>query len=112
MEQTHIGGADFENGIGIVRLVGNLVLNYEKVQLVADIDLATLKGTGHLILIEETDSSQHDNAKSNAINRSEVGVAADINRVEDTALGEPGLQGTSRTLGAKKKIASYRKKTN
>lgn len=51
-EQTRLDGADFENGTGHVHLVGNLTLNYEKVQLVADIDLASLAGTGHLVLIE------------------------------------------------------------
>jgi hypothetical protein len=54
MEQTRLDGADFESGTGNVRLVGNLTLNYDKVQLVADIDLASLKGTGRLVLIEET----------------------------------------------------------
>jgi hypothetical protein len=39
---------DFDRGNGHLKLVGNLVLNYEPVQCVADIDLATLTGTGHL----------------------------------------------------------------
>lgn len=50
---TQIGDADFENAKGIVHLVGNLTLNYDRIQLVADIDLSTLKGTGNLVLIEE-----------------------------------------------------------
>lgn len=58
MDQTRLDGADFESGTGSVRLVGNLTLNYDKVQLVADIDLASLKGTGYLVLIEEAGSSQ------------------------------------------------------
>jgi hypothetical protein len=33
---------------GTIKLVGDLVLNYEKVRCIADIDLATLSGTGHL----------------------------------------------------------------
>lgn len=53
MERTRLDGADFEAGTGSVHLVGGLTLNYDKVQLVADIDLASLKGTGHLVLIEE-----------------------------------------------------------
>lgn len=53
MTQTKLEGADFENGTGNVRLVGNLTLNYDKVQLVADIDLASLKGTGHLVPVKE-----------------------------------------------------------
>ena len=51
-EQTRIEGADFENGTGQVHLVGNLTLNYDRVQLVADIDLASLAGTGYLVLVE------------------------------------------------------------
>lgn len=58
MEQTQLGGADFEAGTGSVHLVGNLTLNYVKVQLVADIDLTTLKGTGHLVPLEKADDSQ------------------------------------------------------
>lgn len=57
MEQTRLDDADFESGTGNVHLVGNLTLNYNKVQLVADIDLASLKGTGHLVLIEESGGS-------------------------------------------------------
>ena len=59
MQQTRLDGADFDSGTGNVRLVGNLTLNYDKVQLVADIDLSSLKGTGQLVLIEEAGSSKH-----------------------------------------------------
>lgn len=53
MTQTKLEGADFESGTGSVRLVGNLTLNYDKVQLVADIDLASLKGTGQLVAVKD-----------------------------------------------------------
>ena len=43
--------ADFEQAAGVVRLSGNLSLNYVKVRCVADIDLATLAGTGHLEIL-------------------------------------------------------------
>jgi hypothetical protein len=52
MEQTRLDGADFESGAGSVHLVGNLTLNYDKVRLVADIDLASLQGTGYLMPVE------------------------------------------------------------
>ena len=52
-ELTQLGDADFEKSTGIVHLVGHLTLNYDRVQLVDDVDLSTLKGTGHLVLIEE-----------------------------------------------------------
>src|SRR5262245_18023442 len=53
MDETRLDGADFDSGTGNVHLVGNLTLNYDKVRLVADIDLASLKGTGQLVLVEE-----------------------------------------------------------
>jgi hypothetical protein len=37
-----------ENGDGTIHIAGNLVLNYERVRCVADIDLTTYQGTGHL----------------------------------------------------------------
>jgi hypothetical protein len=40
--------ADFVQPAGRVHLAGSLVLNFVKVRCVADIDLATLQGTGHL----------------------------------------------------------------
>ncbi len=71
MTQTRLDGADFEGGTGNVRLVGNLTLNYDKVQLVADIDLASLKGTGHLVLVEEAGvpkSTRNGNSAANGAN--------------------------------------------
>ena len=40
--------ADFEQQSGMVHLVGELILNYVKVRCVADINLTTLEGKGHL----------------------------------------------------------------
>jgi hypothetical protein len=45
---------DFEKATGSVHLEGGLTLNYEKVKVVADIDLASLAGVGHLESIDET----------------------------------------------------------
>jgi len=44
--------ADFENATGTVHVVGGLTLDYVKVRCIADIDLATLEGTGHLEKVE------------------------------------------------------------
>lgn len=52
-ERTNLDGGNFEEGTGTVTLAGNLVLNYVKVRLVADIDLVTMEGTGHLEILEE-----------------------------------------------------------
>ncbi|HTK06074.1 MAG TPA: hypothetical protein VL485_02810 [Ktedonobacteraceae bacterium] len=47
-EATRLDAADFECGTGIIHIEGTLILNYTKVCCIADIDLATFKGTGHL----------------------------------------------------------------
>ncbi len=52
-EATDISQADFENQTGNAHLVGGLTLNYVKVRCIADIDLQTLAGKGHLEPIEE-----------------------------------------------------------
>jgi uncharacterized protein YbdZ (MbtH family) len=44
--------ADFALGSGSVHLEGGLTLDYVKVRCIADIDLGTLGGTGHLELAE------------------------------------------------------------
>jgi hypothetical protein len=53
-----LSGADFGNGTGTVHLEGSLVLNYDPVRCIADIDLATLKGTGRLALEEKAAASE------------------------------------------------------
>ena len=52
-EVEHNRKANFETQTGEVHLVGNLTLNYEKLRCIADLDLQTLSGQGHLELIEE-----------------------------------------------------------
>jgi uncharacterized protein YbdZ (MbtH family) len=42
--------ADFVKGVGSVHLEGGLTLDYIKVRCVADIDLSTLAGKGHLVM--------------------------------------------------------------
>lgn len=51
-DACELGGADFEAGRGTVHVEGTLILNDDPVRCVADIDLATLAGTGHLVLVE------------------------------------------------------------
>jgi hypothetical protein len=43
--------ADFDQGTGKLRLVGNLILDYRKVQCVAEIDLSSFAGQGHLVAL-------------------------------------------------------------
>jgi uncharacterized protein YbdZ (MbtH family) len=51
-ESIRMEKADFAKGVGIVHLEGTLKLNYKNVRCIADIDLTTLSGQGHLQLIE------------------------------------------------------------
>jgi uncharacterized protein YbdZ (MbtH family) len=44
--------ADFESGNGTVHLEGTLTLNYVPVRCIANIDLASLAGQGHLVSLE------------------------------------------------------------
>ncbi|BCL80814.1 hypothetical protein ccbrp13_32790 [Ktedonobacteria bacterium brp13] len=50
---TNLSQARFAEGSGVAHVEGTLTLNYVKVRCVADIDLATLNGTGHLVALEE-----------------------------------------------------------
>ena len=52
-EETDLSQANFEQGTGSVHVEGTLTLNYVKVRCIADIDLATLNGTGNLVVLEE-----------------------------------------------------------
>jgi uncharacterized protein YbdZ (MbtH family) len=51
-EACDFSQADFDNGSGTVHVEGNLTLDYVKVRCIADIDLKTLEGSGHLEKVE------------------------------------------------------------
>ncbi|MGQ4809113.1 hypothetical protein NKDENANG_02515 [Candidatus Entotheonellaceae bacterium PAL068K] len=53
-EATDLSQADFDQATGNVHIVGHLSLNYVNVHCIADIDLNSLKGTGHLELVEDS----------------------------------------------------------
>jgi hypothetical protein len=114
MEETRLDGADFEGGTGTVHLVGSLTLNYDKVQLVADIDLASLKGTGHLVLIEAGGSSQRARNNDAASNGSGAREAKDQNAVNDgeaSAVTEADSQSTGKAENARQKSGPRKKKS-
>jgi hypothetical protein len=50
-----LSAADFENGTGSVHVEGTLILNGDPVRCVADVNLATLDGTGHLVPVEKAE---------------------------------------------------------
>jgi hypothetical protein len=45
--------ADFENSKGHVHLEGGLILNYDKVRCVSDIDLSNCEGKGRLVPVND-----------------------------------------------------------
>ena len=47
-DASDFSNADFDAATGSVRIVGGLTLDYQKVRCIAEIDLQTLAGTGHL----------------------------------------------------------------
>lgn len=51
-EASDLSKADFSGEAGSVHLVGDLTLNYVKVQCIADIDLNTFEGKGRLMPLE------------------------------------------------------------
>ena len=53
---SDLNKADFKAGVGFVLLVGNLTLDYVRVQCWATIHLATLAGTGYLRRVPENTS--------------------------------------------------------
>ena len=52
-EAIDVTRADFDAGKGTVHLEGTLTLNYVPVRCIADIDLESLSGQGHLVSLEE-----------------------------------------------------------
>ena len=54
-DASDLGAADFERGSGSVHIEGTLILNDDPVRCIADVDLATLKGTGRLMVVEESE---------------------------------------------------------
>ncbi len=49
---------NFEEATGAVHLVGGLILNYDKVRCIADIDLATCEGKGRLEPVDDDEYEQ------------------------------------------------------
>jgi hypothetical protein len=50
-DTTDLSQANFDEGTGRVHVEGQLILNDDPVRCIADIDLATLEGTGRLELL-------------------------------------------------------------
>lgn len=52
---TDLSSADLDEGSGTLHVEGLLILNNDPVRCIADIDVATLKGTGQLVLVAESE---------------------------------------------------------
>lgn len=52
-DTTDVSKVDWTEGTGMAHLVGFLTLNYVHVRCVADLDMASREGKGHLDIIEE-----------------------------------------------------------
>ena len=52
LDASGLSQADFEGASGMAKIVGNLTFEYTKVRCIAEIDLSTLEGTGHLEKLE------------------------------------------------------------
>jgi hypothetical protein len=55
-DACELASADFDQASGKITLCGRLRLNYVPVECIAEIDLATLEGTGYLRKIENAES--------------------------------------------------------
>jgi len=53
LDSTDLQHADFQNQSGSIKFVGNLTLNYVKVRCIANVDLKTFTGNGHLETVQE-----------------------------------------------------------
>ena len=51
-DSCNFSNADFVNGSGTVHVEGGLTLDYVKVRCIAEINLDSLQGTGHLVRVE------------------------------------------------------------
>lgn len=54
---SDFSNADFEKGDGRAHVEGHLTLDYVKVKCIADIDLSTLEGKGHLVKVDPQEAS-------------------------------------------------------
>ncbi len=61
-EHSDLSGADWDKGTGTIRMAGELTLDYVRVRCVGEIDISTMEGTGHLVILEEEDEGGGDDA--------------------------------------------------
>ncbi len=63
-EESDLSKADFEEGTGSVKIVGNLILDYVRVRFHGTIELPDLAGQGYLEVLEEVSPGQIESAET------------------------------------------------
>ena len=61
-DHTDLSKGDFDNGSGNVKVAGKLNLDGVDVRCEAEIDLSSLDGTGHLVILEEDKSDEGEDS--------------------------------------------------
>lgn len=61
-EHSDLSGADWDAGTGTICMAGELTLDYVHVRCVGNIDISTMKGTGHLVILKEEGEESSDAA--------------------------------------------------
>lgn len=56
-DHSDLTQVDWESRSGKVRLAGNLTLDYVKVRCEAELEIPSLEGTGHLVILEAEDEA-------------------------------------------------------
>ena len=59
-EKSDWGSCNFKEKSGKIHLEGELILNFNKVRVIADADIKTFKGTGYLEFIKEVEIGSED----------------------------------------------------
>jgi len=62
--RTDSRAADFESETGRIRIAGDLMLNYVKVRCIADIELPSMQGQGHLEVLEGEHGTDANGARA------------------------------------------------
>jgi len=71
-DRCKLNDADFAAGTGTIELCGTLVLNYNEVELVANLDLGTLEGRGSLKIIADEQTRRAKQAQTQTASSTSV----------------------------------------
>ena len=66
-EKTAFGSAHSDDEQGTVHIEGNLMLDYVKVRCIANFDLSSMAGRGHLVKLESEENATYENVQCAAM---------------------------------------------